>query len=127
MMMLRKMPALLFVGSLVLATGCDGEEDDGGDGGTGGGDRAATILGLEGDASAGATLFSSGACATPACHGPDGMSGMASPTLDTSVPSASDMQLVNSLLNGKGSMPAQSNLTDQQLADILAYVTDTFG
>lgn len=52
---------------------------------------------------------------------------MASPTLDTSVPSASDMQLVNSLLNGKGSMPAQSNLTDQQLADILAYVTDTFG
>ncbi len=127
MMMLRKMPALLFAGSLVLATGCDGEEDDGGGGGTGGDDRTATILGLEGDAAAGGMVFSSGACATPACHGPDGTSGMASPTLDTSIPSASDMQIVNSLLNGKGSMPAQSNLTDQQLADVLAYVTDTFG
>ncbi|MCR9162197.1 MAG: c-type cytochrome [Nannocystaceae bacterium] len=127
MMMLRKMPALLFAGSLAFAAGCDGEEDDGGAGGTDGEDRAATILSLEGDASAGAMVFSAGACATAGCHGPDGVSGMASPSLDASVPSATDTQIVNSLLNGKGSMPAQSNLSDQELADVLAYVTDTFG
>ena len=128
MMMLRKMPALLFAGSLVLATGCDGDDDDGGGGdGTGGSDRAATILGLNGDAASGEALFSAGACATPACHGADGVSGSATPSLGDSVPNASDEQIVNTFLNGKGSMPPQSNLSDQELADLLAYVSNTFG
>lgn len=127
-MMLRKMPALLFAGALALATGCDGDDDDGGaDGGTGGEDRAATILGLSGDAASGQSLFSAGACATPACHGADGVSGSATPSLGDSIPMTSDEQIVNTLLNGKGSMPPQSNMSDQELADLLAYVSDTFG
>ena len=127
MMMLRMMPALFLAGSLVLATGCDEEGSDGGGGETGGDDRASTILGLSGDSAAGATLFASSTCGTAACHGSDGSSGAATPPLNTSVPAASDEQIVSTFLNGKGSMPAQSNLSDQQLADLLAYVTDTFG
>ncbi len=127
MMMLRKMPALLLVGALAL-TGCDdGDGDDGDGGGTGGDDRAATILGLEGDASAGMNTFGANTCGVDACHGADGVSGMAMPTLETSVAASTDEQIVNTFLNGKGSMPAQSSLSDQELADLLAYVTDTFG
>lgn len=128
MMMLRRMPALFLAGSLALAIGCDdggGDDDTGGE--SGGADRSATILGLEGDAAAGGTLFTSSGCSNDACHGADGMSGMASPALNTSVPNADDAQIVSTLLNGKGSMPPQSSLADQQLADLLAYVSDTFG
>lgn len=120
--------ALLLVGSLTFATGCDdsdGEDDSGG--GSGGDDRASVILGLNGNASNGQTLFSGGTCANAACHGPDGTSGMATPTLDTSVPNLSDAEIVNTFLNGKGGMPPQSQLSDQELADLLAYVSDTFG
>lgn len=127
MMMLRKMPALLFAGALALATGCDGDEEDTGGGGTGGEDRAATILGLEGDAASGETLFASSGCNIMSCHGADGLSGAAMPPLSSSVAAASDEQIVTTFLEGKGTMPAHSNLSDQQLADLLAYVTETFG
>jgi|GEM_PF-1245817 len=128
MMMLRKIPALLLAGSLALATGCDdGGDDGGGDGGSGGDDRAATILGLTGDAAAGGQLFAGGSCATDACHGADGISGSAMPSLEMSVPDTDDATIVDSLLNGKGGMPSQASLSDQQLADVLAYVSDTFG
>ena len=121
------MPALFLAGSLALATGCDGGGSGSGSGGTGGNDRASAILGLAGDAAAGQTLFMSSTCGTASCHGSDGMSGAATPALSMSVPNASDEQIVSTFLNGKGSMPTQSNLSDQQLADLLAYVTDAFG
>lgn len=129
MMMLRRMPALFLAGSLVLAIGCDDDGGDEGDtgAGSGGEDRAASILGLEGDAATGATLFTSSGCSNDSCHGADGVSGPASPSLDTSVLASDDAQIVNTFLNGKGGMPAQSSLDDQQLADLLAYVSDTFG
>ncbi|MGH1348111.1 MAG: c-type cytochrome [Nannocystales bacterium] len=121
------MPALFLAGSLALAVGCDGGDEDDTGGGTGGDDRSATILGLEGDATAGATLFTSSGCSNDACHGADGVSGMAMPSLDTSVMASDDSQIVNTFLNGKGTMPPQSGLSDQALADLLAYVSDTFG
>lgn len=121
------MPALFLAGSLVLAMGCDdGDQDDTG-GGSGGEDRAAAIFALDGDAASGATLFTSSGCSSEACHGPDGLSGMATPGLDTSVAASDDPQIVNSFLNGRGGMPPQGSLDDQQLADLLAYVSDTFG
>ncbi len=127
--MLRSISALFLTAALGLATGCDDGGDDGGDsgGGSGGEDRAAAILAIEGDAAAGQTVFEGNACSIDACHGADGVSGMASPSLDASVPNASDMQIVTTFLNGKGSMPAQAQLSDQQLADVLAYVSNTFG
>lgn len=128
MMMLRRMPALFLAGSLALAVGCD---DGGGDGDTGGesggADRSAAILALDGDAAAGATLFTSSGCSNDACHGANGISGMANPPLNTSVMASDDPQIVNTFLNGKGGMPPQSSLGDQELADLLAYVSDTFG
>ena len=126
-MMLRRMPALFLAGSLALSVGCDGGDEDDTGGDSGGEDRAATILGLSGDASSGAALFTSSGCSNDACHGADGLSGMASPTLDVSVPASDDPQIVNTFLNGKGGMPPQGNLDDQALADLLAYVSDTFG
>ncbi len=124
MTMLRSFSALLFVGA--LAGGCDDGGGDGDSGDSGGEDRASAILAIEGDASAGATVFTSAGCSIESCHGADGLSGAASPSLDMSVPNADDAQIVNTLLNGKGSMPSHANLTDQQLADVLAYVS-TFG
>ncbi len=121
------MPALFLAGSLALAFGCDGGDEDDTGGGTGGDDRAATILALNGDAASGATLFTSRGCSIDTCHGADGLSGMAMPSLDTSVMASEDAQIVNTFLNGKGGMPPQSSLSDQELADLLAYVSDTFG
>ena len=43
------------------------------------------------------------------------------------VPASDDAMIVNTFLNGKGSMPAQSALSDQELADVLAYVNANFG
>lgn len=126
MTMLRMMPALFLAGSLALATGCDGGGEDGGDGGSGGDDRASVILGLDGDAAAGANVFSTAGCNIEACHGADGETGSA-PSLSSLVSAAMDDRLVDSLLNGRGSMPAQSSLSDQQLADVLAYLNEDFG
>ncbi len=123
-MMLRKMPAVLLASALTIV-GCDDDDDGGGDGGTGGDDRSATILGLEGDNGAGMTVFS-GSCSAESCHGADGVSGMA-PSLAGTVPNLSDAQIVSVLLNGKGTMPTQAGLSDQQLADVVAYVGTTFG
>ncbi len=128
MTIFRTMPALFLAGSLVLASACDdgrSDEDTGGE--SGGQDRAATILGLTGDAAAGQAIFSARDCSSAGCHGTDGLSGSATPSLDVSVPASTDPQIVNTFLNGKGGMPAQASLSDQELADLLAYVSDTFG
>jgi mono/diheme cytochrome c family protein len=98
-------------------TGCDDEEEE---------DRATTILGLSADATAGMAVFQSKGCNTESCHGADGVSGEA-PDLTVQVPAASDEQILDSLLNGKGSMPAQASLlTDQEFADVLAYLNENF-
>lgn len=127
--MLRRFSTLFLTAALGVAGGCDDGGDDGGDsgGGTGGEDRAAAILAIEGDAAAGQMVFQGNSCSVDACHGADGVSGMSMPSLDVSVPNASDAQIVTTFLNGKGSMPPQAQLSDQQLADVLAYVSNTFG
>jgi mono/diheme cytochrome c family protein len=119
---------VLVLAGVFAVTGCDsgGGSSDGSGGGSGGADRAATILGLTGDAAAGETVFMDNLCSSAACHGPDGTSGTA-PALTEQVPAASDEQIVNSLLNGKGDMTPQSALSDQELADVLAYVNANFG
>lgn len=90
-------------------------------------DRVSIIVGLEGDAANGESLFGTNACSAMGCHGEDGLSGSATPSLDMSVPAAMPEDIVETFLDGKGGMPPQSFLEDQQLADLLAYVTETFG
>lgn len=101
----------------------DGEDEDDDEGGTIEPARIDAILALEGDVAAGATVF--GRCTSSACHGTDGNSGSGSP-LSSEVPEASDRGLIDAVLGGEEGMPPQG-LTDQEMADLLVYLRDTFG
>lgn len=106
----------------LLTVACDSGGDD-----DGGGDRNSGILALSGDATAGETLFNDKGCSIDSCHGADGNSGTTAPALNGVVSTRSDSQLIDSVLDGTdGGMPAQ-NLTDQEMADVLAYLNANFG
>ena len=109
--------------TLAFTAAC-GDKDTGTDsGGDSGASEVDAILALTGDATAGATTFSN-TCA--ACHGADGASGYAA-NLVEEIPSKDDAFIVNIIINGDGGgMPAQ-DLSDQEVADVLAYVRATFG
>jgi mono/diheme cytochrome c family protein len=81
--------------------------------------RSSAILALTGDAAAGQMSYAS-RCVM--CHGPDGKSG----TARHDVPGHAKnkpTETVNELLVGNAAgMPSYANLTDQQLADLLAYL-----
>jgi len=96
--------------------------DSGGD--EGGGDDNAAIKALDGDAARGQTVFSSNTCASSGCHGTDGNSGTA-PALRDVVGGLSDDQIIDAVLDGKGSMPP-NDLTDQEMADVLAWLRESF-
>lgn len=109
---------LLTLPLLLTPVACDSGDGDGG------GDDNGAILDLTGDAAAGETVFTAGMCATAACHGSDGVSGQA-PALDGVVGSRTDEQIIDSVLDGKGAMPPQ-DLSDQQMADVLAWLRQEF-
>jgi cytochrome c551 len=114
----------LGLAALVLAgAGCGGD-DDGGGGGGGGAPATQTAPsngggGAAGDATAGAEVFEAN-CAV--CHGPGGEGGNGP---DLRADRYRDEQLVESqVVNGGGGMPAfGDDLSDQELADVVAYVT----
>lgn len=85
------------------------------------GGRADTILALTGDDIAGETLYADH-CAV--CHAADG-SGGTGPNLSSKVVGAG---VVNTVLNGEGQMPSFSTLSDQEVADLLAWLdANVFG
>lgn len=94
-------------------------------GGGGGGDteRVDAILALTGDADAGGTLFDDD-CAI--CHDATGESDSVGPALKPWMQTAADADTVGIMIGGQGSMPAQ-DLTDQEAADVLAWLKATFG
>lgn len=67
-------------------------------------------------------------CGVTACHGADGNTPGSTSTarLSMVVPLLEDATIVETIIFGTGAMPAQSTLSDQQVADVLAYVTATF-
>ena len=86
--------------------------------------RIADILALQGEAATGATNFAA-VCA--ACHGDDGLGTSAGPSLAERVPSRDDEGILQSILQGRGDMPAwQDNFQDQELADLLAFLRANF-
>lgn len=105
---------------VLTSVACDSDDGDG----DGGGDDNGAILDLTGDAAAGQTVFTSGMCSTAACHGTDGNSGQA-PALNGVVSGRTDDQIIDSVLDGKGAMPPQ-DLTDQQMANVLAWLRQNF-
>lgn len=121
------MPRLLLGCALALGACDDAEETDSGSGSesSGGEDRAATILMLDGNASSGQSVFANETCSTAPCHGADGNSGDAE-NLSERVPMLSDDQIVDVLLHGSGDMTPQAHLSDQELADVLAWLNETF-
>jgi mono/diheme cytochrome c family protein len=85
--------------------------------------RAAHVLALTASAPAGAALFSE-RCST--CHGTDGTGSPAAPSLFERVPGLTDPQLAETLITGKSPMPSWAHLTDQNLADLRAWVRTEF-
>jgi len=74
-----------------------------------------------GDAAAGKALFASKGCGV--CHTMEaaGSTGTIGPNLDEAKPS--EELIADRLINGKGQMPPfRSQLTDQQIADLVAFV-----
>ena len=78
--------------------------------------REQAILDLTGDVAAGATLYA-GNCAT--CHAADGTGG-SGPDLVAAQPSSD--KVVSLVLYGEDAMPSFADLSDQEIADIVAFV-----
>jgi mono/diheme cytochrome c family protein len=120
-----------------VAAGCGGEEttspepedvegtvpaETGGGGDTGGGDTGSG--GGEGDAAAGKDVYASAGCGS--CHTFEdaGSSGTIGPNLDDS--STDFDAAVEQIRAGGGGMPAfEGQLSDQEIADVAAYVTQS--
>jgi mono/diheme cytochrome c family protein len=129
--MARLLVLVLAALALVVAAGCGGGEETspapetvegtvpaetgGGEDGGGGG---------EGDAAAGADVYSSAGCGS--CHvlADAGSTGTVGPNLDES---SIDFQgAVEQIRAGGGGMPAfEGQLSDQEIADVAAYVTQS--
>jgi cytochrome c oxidase subunit 2 len=93
-------------------------------------DRIASIAKLTGNTAAGKTVYeTSSAPKCAACHGADGKGNDAKKFPELAEPSQNDdvAELAEAIVNGKGKMPAQKSLTDQQIADVVAYMKATFG
>ena len=118
-----RLPLLLTLSAALFIPACNEEDDD--EAGNVDPARVEAILGLTGDASAGQTIYAR--CSVSSCHGTDGASGPAgTPALTEEVPEQSDEKLVQIVIGGYGSMPAQP-MEDQDMANLLAYLRDTFG
>jgi cbb3-type cytochrome c oxidase subunit III len=118
--------------ALALAAGCGGEEatspepedvegtvpteTDGGGGGGGGGG--------EGDPAAGKEVFASAGCGSCHVFADAGTSGTIGPNLDEST---IDFQgALEQIRTGGGGMPAfEGQLSEQEIADVAAYVTQS--
>ena len=112
---MRMLTLTLFLTSLIAC------KDNGGDDTGGGSD---TGSGLTGDVTAGETVYSD-VCA--ACHGTDGMGIEGySPSMFDEFADLSDAEITGVIKNGLGEMPAQTQLSDQDIADVIAYGRATF-
>lgn len=86
-----------------------------------------TTPALEGDPVAGKAIFT-GASACSGCHtlADAGATGQVGPNLDEAMPSAE--LATDRVTNGQGGMPSfSSSLTEQQIADVAAYVSSVAG
>jgi mono/diheme cytochrome c family protein len=115
---------------LLFLLACDGAAKDTADtSDTAAVDRAPDILALTGDATAGADIYG-GFCSS--CHGYAG-EGDIGPALTEVVPGATREHLVDVVLNGwdgdenASRMSGMKSLTDQNIADVVQYLMDTWG
>ena len=130
--MARILVLALAVLTLVVAAGCGGEEttspepedvegtvpaETGGGGDTGGG-------GGEGDVAAGKDVYASAGCGSCHTFADAGSTGTIGPDLDES--SVDFEAAAEQIRTGGGGMPAfEGQLSDQEIADVAAYVTQS--
>lgn len=86
--------------------------------------RIQTILSLTPDTAAGETLYTM-QCA--ACHMADGTGSASGANLTERVPQIADEDILTILLEGRGNMDSYRFLKNQELADVAAYVRESFG
>jgi cytochrome c551 len=131
--MARILVLALAVLTLVVAAGCGGEETTSPEpedvegtvpAETGGGDTGGGGGGGEGDATAGKDVYSSAGCGS--CHTFEdaGSTGTIGPNLDES--SVDFEAAAEQIRTGGGGMPAfEGQLSEQEIADVAAYVTQS--
>ena len=113
------LPVLVAVVLVPFAFGACGGGDGGGEANGGGG-------GATGNAEAGAKVFADSGCGN--CHtlAAANAKGTTAPNLDEAEPSADEV--AEQVRNGGGGMPAFGDkLSDQQIADVAAYVSESAG
>jgi mono/diheme cytochrome c family protein len=123
---MRRLALLLAALALIVgAAACGGEEDETA--------TPETVTGTlptetgggaagEGDAAKGKELYASAGCGGCHTYGPAGSSGTVGPNLDDANVSAE--QAAEQIKNGGGGMPAFGDrLSDQEIADVAAFVT----
>lgn len=81
-------------------------------------ERVRAVEALTGDAKTGAALYQAN-CSS--CHGPDGRSGTARRNAAGTAKSDTS-EALTTMIDGEDEMPSFSNLQDQELADIIAYL-----
>jgi len=118
----------LALSSLVLSlalAGCGGADTSGTDAGVQ--TRTEKIGALTGDVAAGQLMYENNGCS--GCHGAKGLGTTAGPALGEPLKNDPKAEVVDVLLNGvKGTaMSSYASLTDQQIADLYAYMKATFG
>jgi mono/diheme cytochrome c family protein len=111
--MIRGVMAAALMATVLV--GC-GTTSGGADGGMGSA-RAKTIAGLIGVSTAGKTVYDLN-CSS--CHGPAGKGTTAGVDLTPHVADSVN-ELADVVIAGKGKMPPFGTLTDQQIADVIAF------
>jgi cytochrome c551 len=96
---------LLVVSLLVGAVGCSSTPSS----------RTTTIAALTGDTVAGKTIYATN-CTT--CHGADAKSG----TVGKGIAAEDSNEAYGQIVSGGGGMPAFGSLSDQDIANLWAYV-----
>ncbi len=91
------------------------------------GDRVSTILALTGDTAAGQTSFEGSCGLGSTCHNADGTSNGQASDLTETTSTLTDGQIVTTILEGEGSMPAQDTLADQTIANIVTFMRAEWG
>jgi len=117
---------LLLAAAFALGGYLVGREHGKGGGGTVTTTETSTGGAVTGNAEAGKAVFTSAGCA--GCHtlSAAGANGNVGPNLDTTKPS--EALVVQRVTNGKGAMPPFADqLSEQQIADVAAYVSQSAG
>jgi mono/diheme cytochrome c family protein len=119
----------LFALTAFATAACSSDDDDASDSA-----RPAEVAALTGNAANGKLVYETKASpACVSCHKADGkggpVAGLTEPAADLGEPSQNDEaeELAGYILNGKGTdMPKQTALSNQDVADVIAYMKATF-